>query len=134
MGVALGCMAQEISLHLSHTFSCGQENLLPWAQDLDVVSRCFHPESHHVSAPGGQHRSISGTQDVLQEIQRCPGTWRVLGPGHCDGHQTGVCLAQESLFWSPGGLPLLCVFTFLAKVCWFGDSTPPTPDYSEDFN
>lgn len=40
-GCSFRMHAQEISLHLSHTFSCGQENPLPWAHDLVVVSRCI---------------------------------------------------------------------------------------------
>lgn len=40
MCIPIGCTAQEISLHLSHTFFFGQKNLLPCIQDLYVVSGC----------------------------------------------------------------------------------------------
>lgn len=106
-------------------------SLLPCIQDLYVVSGCITQ---------GPTRSLHlevGTEVYQVHRVFCRKYRDAQAPGETEdqltvmGTKWGSCLAQVSLFWSPTALPVLCVFIFLAKGCWFRDGSLPKPGQSE---
>lgn len=109
--------AQEISLHLSHTFSVSQENLFPWPRDLYVVSRFIIQSSFRflhleISTEGYQvHRVLAWNTEMPGHLERLRSSALWWAPNE-------VHLTQESLSQSLIPLPMPYVLIFLAKVDW----------------
>lgn len=124
--------AQEVSLHLSHTFSFSQENLFPWPRDLYVVSRCIIQSSFRfphleISTEGYQvHRVLAGNTEMPGHLERLRSSALWWAPNE-------VYLTQESLFRSLIPLPMPYVLIFLAKVDWFRNWSDAIKVVFQDF-